>query len=469
MTRKGRSASKLPSVSAVYSDAAKQSLEVHGGNRNSWSMRVGFPPLVLTAFERSDRGDVVFVRWTDSRKSGRDRRSKRSLGLCVRDAEGALDPGLVAEAELAVRAFYTRLIAGKDPNYPDAHTLTLAQGYALALDLSRGGLYSSDTQQRRHVTSAGRTAMQLLGRDTCWSELRNASIVGLWRALAARYRDTGAGGPRQAEVIVSSLYTVAQWLRDNEYIEPNTCRPRSRWRRSFREDWVSIAKVPIQLRRPRHSAEELRAIFVVLDSALKVVDPRIGLAIELGAELRVGQVLRVMRSAVILDRTKHAPHGRVVITGSGRKHGETVHLTARQRQEVDNALAGYLRHYEGAYGQGTISDYPVFPGKRLVRGTARVREHPKRLNRRTALDMFHDLERAAGITPQSGRGWYGLRRQATDLAPTYTSDDRVLDRVGGHERATREGIYQDRRTEQLRARAADVRAQVRSGATPPEL
>lgn len=429
------------------------------GEVSAWSLRVGFEPLVLTAFERSDRDGVVFVRWSDPQKSGRDRRSKRSVGLRVRNTDGILDVGLIAAAELAVRAFYTALIAGEDPSAPDAHTLTIPQGYALALDLKGGGLYAADTQQRRHVTSAGRTVAQLLGRDMCWSALRNADVVGLWRVLATRYRDGGVGGPRQAEVTVSSLYTIAQWLRDNEYIEPNACCPRSKWRRLFQADWETITGTPVAPRRPRHSPDDLHAVFAALHAA----DPRMHLAIELGAELRVGQVLRLQRSAVMLEAGAHSPHGRVQIAGAVRKAGEMVHLTAAQRSALDASLGGYLQAHERAYLTGELADYPMFPGGRLVRGVARVRERPKRLNRRTALELFHNLERAAGVVPQSGRGWYGLRRQATDLAPKYTNDDRVLDRVGGHERATREGIYQDRQTDQLRGSAAEVRAQIRSG------
>jgi hypothetical protein len=38
---------------------------------------------------------------------------------------------------------------------------------------------------------------------------------------------------------------------------------------------------------------------------------------------------------------------------------------------------------------------------------------------------FVDLERIAGVEHRRGRSFYGLRRQATDLAPEFSQDARV--------------------------------------------
>jgi hypothetical protein len=40
--------------------------------------------------------------------------------------------------------------------------------------------------------------------------------------------------------------------------------------------------------------------------------------------------------------------------------------------------------------------------------------------------MFHEVERLAGIEPVPGRGWYGVRRSATDFAEDVEKDERVL-------------------------------------------
>jgi len=46
-----------------------------------------------------------------------------------------------------------------------------------------------------------------------------------------------------------------------------------------------------------------------------------------------------------------------------------------------------------------------------------------------------------------GRAFYGLRRQATDLAPEFATDARVLNRLSGHlDSATRERSIRRRRT-----------------------
>ena len=78
-------------------------------------------------------------------------------------------------------------------------------------------------------------------------------------------------------------------------------------------------------------------------------------------------------------------------------------------------------------------------------------------------DMFRALEKAAGVGHQPGRSFYGLRRQATDLAPEFEQDARVLNRLTGHlESAMRERVYQDPQNEVVRARAAKARRQMRS-------
>lgn len=73
--------------------------------------------------------------------------------------------------------------------------------------------------------------------------------------------------------------------------------------------------------------------------------------------------------------------------------------------------------------------------------------------------MFIDLERIAGMEHRRGRSFYGLRRQATDLAPDFSQDARVLNSISGHaDSATREQVYQDRENERVRARAAKTRS-----------
>jgi hypothetical protein len=54
------------------------------------------------------------------------------------------------------------------------------------------------------------------------------------------------------------------------------------------------------------------------------------------------------------------------------------------------------------------------------------------------------------------------RRQATDLAPEFAQDARVLNRLTGHlDSATRERVYQDPQNELVRARAAKAWREMR--------
>jgi hypothetical protein len=57
------------------------------------------------------------------------------------------------------------------------------------------------------------------------------------------------------------------------------------------------------------------------------------------------------------------------------------------------------------------------------------------------------LEAIAKVKHVEGRGWYGLRRVATDLAESDNADDRVKDRLGG---------WQDPPDRRARGRSGDT-------------
>jgi hypothetical protein len=60
-----------------------------------------------------------------------------------------------------------------------------------------------------------------------------------------------------------------------------------------------------------------------------------------------------------------------------------------------------------------------------------------------------------------------VRRQATDLAPEFANDARVLNKLTGRtDSATRERIYQDPQNE--RARAAEARRSMRASLSEAE-
>ena len=150
--------------------------------------------------------------------------------------------------------------------------------------------------------------------------------------------------------------------------------------------------------------------------------------------------------------------------GRGKKHGEVVDLHPELRALVDEVLStGYLAEAEASLQRGEIEDYYLFPAGRLKQGKALVDRCVHQPLGPTAIrDMFRALEKAAGVEHQPGRSFYGLRRQATDLAPEFAQDARVLNRLTGHlDSATRERVYQDPQNELVRARAAKARRQMR--------
>jgi integrase len=217
----------------------------------------------------------------------------------------------------------------------------------------------------------------------------------------------------------------------------------------------------VQVNRLRHNVEEVAAIFAALPKG----DPRLRLLTEFAAELRAGQAVRAKRSDLDLDAVGGFGLGRFIVHGNGKKHGEIVDLHPELRALVDEVLStGYLAEAEAAHQRGEIPDYFLFPGGKLQRGSVPLcRATAKPLSDWNARNLFKALEAIAGGEHQDGRAFYGLRRQATDLAPEFAQDARVLNKLTGHtDSATRERIYQDPQNERVRARAAEARRSMRA-------
>lgn len=150
------------------------------------------------------------------------------------------------------------------------------------------------------------------------------------------------------------------------------------------------------------------------------------------------------------------------INGSGHKTASPVAFSPAQRIEVERALEGYLANYEEAWKAGSITDYPLFPSGRLLKGRAKHVAAPLVLSRDAARKMFHQLESVAGVTTVAGRGWYGVRRVATDLAEDFETDERVLNSLTGHrDSSTRRLVYQNRERPEVLNRASVTRMTLR--------
>ncbi len=193
---------------------------------------------------------------------------------------------------------------------------------------------------------------------------------------------------------------------------------------------------------------------------------------ELGAELRLGQVVRAYRKDLHLDEPQTL-HGCIDFPSCGKKASATVVLTKEERVAVDDAMHhGYLMELESAYTAGAVKNYPLFPARRLVGGYARLGEDAKRkpLDRSGLLKMFHALEEVAGVASVPGRGWYGIRRLTSDLAADITQDTRILDGLGGWtDSSTREMVYQRRISLRLSGQIATVRQGIRDRLPKPDM
>jgi hypothetical protein len=463
-----------------------------------WTYSYGTRPFTVNAYERPERGHQVWVRWTNAQKSGREKRDKQPLGLRVRNLRlGKLDAQLVKAAERAVQKFQATLLTGVQQSAPPVATaesrtaeapfLALREGFDLALHPTEGKYPATSTRRydqmlkyRERLFGAAGGAPPLIDPSLPWTALEARHTRAMWRKMAARYLETQRRefGLRAAEGIIDALYSVASWLREEQHIPSDAAHPAHHWRKRLKDEWAQrTGERRTRPNRPRHSEEEYRRIFAAL--ADPRVDPRIRLAIELAAECRTGQVLRCTRTMLTLTDVDSAEYetappgalGQIEIPGAGKKCGEVVVFTPEQRLAVDDALGGYLANYEAAWFAGELEDYHLFPGSRMRmldetgrRWTRRVRSGAKPLSRDGARLAFQELETIARVPHARGRGWYGLRRIAADMAETETTDDRVKDRLGGwQDSETRKHIYQDRETDRLRAEAASVRRRLRLG------
>ncbi len=452
-----------------------------------WKYQKGEPPNTITAVERTDRGRVIEVRcWVGQLK----RFHRRSLGFSIRDDRGAIVPELEQEAVRRTQAMYDSLMAGREPQVAaeeNGGPLSLAAGFELATRVPEG-LYVVETEHVSEMRRAARDVVRAIGTGPgghlrTWDGLSYSIVRELWLRFAKRFNETGKGGPAWTERCVVILLQVAQWLAVEVRID-RAVAVRRTWREQMRREWEQLTSTRISSNTPRHSEDEIRRIFASLDHP--DVDVRIALAIELGAEARLGQVARLMRSHLDLSPSGTFGLGRMVVHGAGKKLGVTRDLTPEERGAIDRALAGYLMHLEEAFQQDLREDYPIFPSGRLkydippsrwpkrsrpghtdVQPTRRakltVSDRP--IGKRGLLDLFHELEEFAGVTPQPGRGWYGIRRKATDVYEDYETDERVLNDQTGHRSSeTRREVYQEKEREVIRARSAKTRRRVRAAA-----
>lgn len=434
-------------------------------SRERWSHKIESHSPPIEIYERIDRGDQLYMKWSEGKSH---RRPKLKNISTVRAPDGRIRQRNVRKAVAEALKQYEEEVGGRKLTTPPAEAsdagLTLGAGFDLVLD-ERRGKYASKTQRYKAMKRTKRRVLQVLGEEITFEMLRPIHYRLIWRTYAEKRKDWGLN-LRSAEAAVSCLFSAENWLYQQGHIQA-VHGPGIGWRVELCSEWEQLTGERPDPYRPRHDEDEAAKLWKHLPKA----DVRLQLAYELGAEYRLGQVIRADRLDLDLSSGAGLGHGTFRIRGRGRKLGQLVFLTAEQRAAVDNALGpdGFLSNFEAAYQVAELKNYPLFPGGKLREGKAVVRKNGSRMNRRSLLDHFHALEEIAGVEQVEGRGWYGVRRISSDLTADETQDDRVRDASGGWKpgSGTRERVYAQQERQKVLGEAAEARRRAR-GATPAE-
>jgi hypothetical protein len=434
-----------------------------------WQRVFGAGEWRVVAEERPEKENTVYLRF---KPKGADNWKRRSLRRGVRDPRGRLDPKAVADVELeAMRQVET--LRAEQELAVGARQLTIAETAARVTDPATG-LYPVDTPHRREVLRALRWAVLVWGGDRVWASIRRSELRALWRRRIEHLWQQRVVGHRGAEITVQRILAVAAWLRDEELIPPGACVPSRAWKDELMKDWRELRgeRTEPTVHQPRYRLEEYRQLFTALDRG----DPRLELAVMLGAELRLGQVARCYRSDV--DRTR----GLVTVPSRGQKRAPTIELTEGQRAALEHALtSGYLRELEARY-TAAGEDFPLFPQGQLKGSRTRQpgdRKHASTptpwagvatarnaergpVTSRTIQKWFRQAEARAGIPHVEGRGTRGMRRAWVDEMQRQNVS-RAGQRAGGGWSDNRipDQVYADQQSAHARREARDARAKAR--------
>lgn len=423
--------------------ARKRKLEKH------WKYRIGR----VSASERGDRGGAI---WARVRNKITGKYDRTPLYGPIRDASGEIVPALENAARAAAVERDRHLAANEEPVLPGAK-LTLKRAVRMVLDPKHGKYVGSNDWQgdvKRHLERA----VEILG-DIPVESIKHAHYRALWRRMAEMHvQDSTRNGVRATEMVCGSLRTAMSWLAQEEHVEPNTALPAKGWKGQLHAEWEKITGKPIAPpKKLRYTKEEAARLWKHLPQA----DARIRLATEIGAELRLGQVVERTRRS---DVAPHGGHeiGKVQVHGAGKKFGELVILTDDQRAAIVEAVTtGYLADLEEAYQSRKIDDYILITGGYLAGGRAQVKNAMKALSKRVVRKFWRELEAKARVPHIDGRGWYGLRRRGADDAEDVESDARVLNRMGGWKNSQTRSRYQEEGRTELSEKAANVRGKIR--------
>jgi hypothetical protein len=307
--------------------------------------------------------------------------------------------------------------------------LTLSEARSMIMDpihgkyVGRSGGWTSDISRYLQL------AIDYLG-DVNVKDLTPSDYRKFWVSLAQEHsRDPSKFGVRAIEIAVGSLRTLMIWLASERKVPAGTGMPPHRWKAEMHRDFSRITGQPLTApQKPRFTREEAAKLWDALPSA----DARVRLAVIIGSDMPLGQVVRARRSDILpLDGEEF---GALRVRGRGTQRGGVIPLAGPQRSQLTREMTdGVLANLESAFLQKKIKDYVLIPGGYLSRGRAQVKYAMTSLSQRVLRKQWHDLERLAGVEHIKGRGWYGLRRRRRDdarrSAKGLTSDFLVTETI----------------------------------------
>jgi hypothetical protein len=333
-------------------------------------------------------------------------------------------------------------------------------------------------------------------RDAVSSPIRFHEVTPGWMRGAAGYlardgaKNRDGQGLERASKMFRAWYQMQSFLA-SEYPYVHFHRDLDDWRGVLAETWERETGRDLEMEaeedEPRHTPEEAGRIYASLGDPR--VDPRLALMLRIGGgDQRLGQVSETMRSRLDLRDGAGIGYGVLRPRGRGRKRTSPIYLTAEERAAIDYEMQdGYLRELEAAYQRGELKDYPLFPGRRLSAGvpwseevkgqTIRERlgyttaEDPEALqpmDKSRLEDYFKVLEDVAEVEHIEGRGWYGLKRRASDdyeevAAGMDGVDRKTLNVAQGWDpnSTMRDSVYQAKERARILAIAAQIRTKAR--------
>lgn len=376
-------------------------------------------------------------------------------------------PELAAEGVLTVRE---ALAKAYGPSYADQKTaggrIKPKFGREIAGKPSGGAAVSRWTEHARDLRRVADLIEEILGSEAAWDSTED-TYIRLRDALIARVAETAdhTSQPKRMRRVHKALQTyiratrlVAKAYASDETIS-RTAKPLTleRWRKDLNAAWTAQQLPLPRAKQPRYDPADAAKIYKEGTSGR--YDPRYALWLLLGMEGRPGQVLEARRSD-LEDNHPGTVRGRFYQKGTELKHGLAYAPTPAHRLAIDEHLnEGYLREYERRFRSGAIKDYPLFPGGRLVDRVAPFREKVRPWSYRSFLGDPHDrtgfyqIEGAAGVAPDPGRGPYALKYTIADLAPIVAGrlgirDAAAVNLVTGHDTPGTATLYrQDLRSQ----------------------